>query len=389
MKTINRLCFCCAGKEGAVYPLGYHFIAGVGEVDMTIRICARCGSVLQDPAPTPEMMNRYYTNYSNYTNVSRGGQPDSSYTGAVKRQINIIKKFLKPGIVFEVGCATGFMLSKLKKDNYIVTGCDPSLTAAAVAKNTYDIDIETGLFDDITIESKSTDLVIFSHVLEHVFDPQLTLKKAWSVLSPLGKILIEVPCLIYPEKWPNGYFTFEHINYFTEESLTSCLSKYGFTPIYTGVYTDNLAYPVILVLAQKSQSKTLSEGIFDSPKKIKNLIDKYLLLDYDQWQRIDQLLNKELEEIDDVVIYGGGVHTSQLLNNTVDLTHRVKCIIDTNPQKHGLDINGIKICGIEALDLNDKNSAIVISSKAYEDEIYDFLINHMKVGSKVIRLYKY
>ncbi len=44
MKTINRLCFCCAGKEGAVYPLGYHFIAGVGEVDMTIRICARCGS---------------------------------------------------------------------------------------------------------------------------------------------------------------------------------------------------------------------------------------------------------------------------------------------------------------------------------------------------------
>ncbi len=35
-------------------------------------------------------------------------------------------------------------------------------------------------------------------------------------------------------------------------------------------------------------------------------------------------------QIDDVVIYGGGVHTSQLLNNTVDLTHRVKCIIDTN-----------------------------------------------------------
>ena len=119
------------------------------------------------------------------------------------------------------------------------------------------------------------------------------------------------------------------------------------------------------------------------------MIDKYLLLDSDQWQRIDQLLYKELEEIYDVVIYGGGVHTSQLLNNTVALTHRVKCIIDTNPQKHGLDINGIKICGIEALDLNDKNSAIVISSKAYEDEIYDFLINHVKVCSKVVRLYKY
>ena len=97
----------------------------------------------------------------------------------------------------------------------------------------------------------------------------MTLKKANRVLSPLGKILIEVPCLIYPEKWPNGYFTFEHINYFTEESLTSCLSQQGFTLIYTSVYADNLAYPVILVLAQKSQSKTLSEGVVDSPKKSK------------------------------------------------------------------------------------------------------------------------
>ena len=61
----------------------------------------------------------------------------------------------------------------------------------------------------------------------------------------------------------------EHINYFTEESLTSCLSQQGFTLIYTSVYADNLAYPVILVLAQKSQSKTLSEGVVDSPKKSK------------------------------------------------------------------------------------------------------------------------
>lgn len=109
-KTIDRACFCCEGKEGSGLQLGSWSIAGIGEVNLTIRICARCGAVLQDPALNEDAMGFYYKNYSNYANESSGGLPRNVTVVADSRQIDIIQKFLAPGRAFEVGCATGSLL---------------------------------------------------------------------------------------------------------------------------------------------------------------------------------------------------------------------------------------------------------------------------------------
>ena len=165
MNTMARVCICCEGDSGYQIPLGSWSIAGVGEVGLAIRICARCGAVFQDPAPTPKVMERYYKNYSNYTNTARNGLPDKSLIDTVSKQVSIINKFLKPSRVFEVGCATGYMLSELKKIGWDVTGCDPSPATAQVSLDRWGIEIQTGFFEELSLDNECTDLVVFSHVL--------------------------------------------------------------------------------------------------------------------------------------------------------------------------------------------------------------------------------
>ena len=48
-----------------------------------------------------------------------------------------------------------------------------------------------------------------------------------------------------------GYFTFEHLNYFSEGTLLELLSKAGYSPQFVGKYFYNENYPVITVIAKK------------------------------------------------------------------------------------------------------------------------------------------
>jgi SAM-dependent methyltransferase len=199
-------------------------------------------------------MAHYYKFLSNYTNVGNGGHPDSSATEANRRQLALVREVLPPGRAYEIGCATGFTLHELKKLGWVVSGCDPSPSAARVANALYGIQIQVGhiedLIDDLVNSAKVVDLVLILHVLEHVHQPVEFLKAAAKLLGNGGYLLVEVPCLMRPEMWPNGYFTFEHINVFSANSLQCCLSQAGFHIKVIKVHGDTPPYPVITVLAK-------------------------------------------------------------------------------------------------------------------------------------------
>lgn len=388
MSTIERVCICCGDGAGHRIPLGRWSIAGAGEMQLAIRICANCGAAFQDPAPRPEVMQTYYKNYSNYTNVSRDELPDECTVDTVAKQVSIIKNNLAPGRAYEIGCATGYMLSELKKVGWDVTGCDPSPTAADVAIKKWGIKIHTGYFENIPLTVSSLDLIILSHVLEHIYDPVASLRRAHEFLSPSGHLLVEVPCLTHPEKWPNGYFTFEHVNIFSKNILMNCLRQAGFETIYSEIVIDHPHYPVIVVLAKKSTPLSWPESQTDSTTEVVSLINKYISTESSEWDRIDRLLKKELAGFEQIAVWGGGVHTSQLLDKSKVLsTKNIFTIIDIDPQKTGLNLLGIKINHPDLVELDRANIAVVISSRASENEIYSMLLCRSNTNAKVIRLY--
>lgn len=84
-------------------------------------------------------------------------------------------------------------------------------------------------FDDIK-QGEVFDVIICSHVLEHVSDPGIFLRQLSSFLSKNGVAFVEVPLEIW-EGIPISNDPVTHINYFTEKSLEHSLLLNNLQPL--------------------------------------------------------------------------------------------------------------------------------------------------------------
>jgi 2-polyprenyl-3-methyl-5-hydroxy-6-metoxy-1,4-benzoquinol methylase len=153
--------------------------------------------------------------------------------GISKQRLNNILKLIKNihhQRILDIGCATGYLGNILKKNNNYVVGFDISKSAIKNAKKilhkAYQLNIETDKFPYL----EKFDLIILSEVIEHLFQPQLTLKRIIKLLKPNGLLLITTPNFLY---WGNrilflkgnfsysnqGIFDESHLHFFTDKSL--------------------------------------------------------------------------------------------------------------------------------------------------------------------------
>lgn len=387
MKLLNRNCFVCDSINGTSISIGKYYIASLGSLNLKLKVCKKCGSVFQNEIVDEETMGTYYKKFSNYLNQSLDNNPNELNTDCDERLFSVIQDNLKTQSVYDIGCATGHLLNKLKSNGWKVGGCDPSPEAVKIADKKYDIKLDCGLFDEIIYKGYKTDLIVLSHVLEHVYYPGELLKKAYQLLSEDGSILIEVPCFIAPEKWPNGYFTFEHINIFSENSLMNILKNNGFDILFKKITTENIVYPVITILAQKN-GKNNKKLEYDNPLHSIDIINTFLNTDFKSWVNIENKLINKLINFNDIIIWGGGVHTSQLLNftNLISIKN-ILCIYDSNESKYSEYILKYKITPPDFQLINRNNIAVVISSKASENEIAEFLHLNITDMNKIIKIY--
>ena len=126
------------------------------------------------------------------------------------------------GKALEVGCATALGLSVFKSNGWSVLGLDPSEKAVALAKELYGVEVIKALFDARLFKGKNFDLILFSHVVEHIISPDELMRELIPILKPNGLVFIEVPNMMRPDL-PMGYLPFEHLNYFIPTSLTNLM----------------------------------------------------------------------------------------------------------------------------------------------------------------------
>jgi SAM-dependent methyltransferase len=136
--------------------------------------------------------------------------------------------FVRPKIAhigrcLDIGCSTGLILKKFQHR----FGCQPIGIEPDKAYRTYAIDqglnVYASLGDLEKMPEARFDLVIMSHVLEHLPNPVGYLSHLReSVLTPEGWLLLEVPNL-----YAHDSFEVAHLFAFTPHSLKEVLRKAG------------------------------------------------------------------------------------------------------------------------------------------------------------------
>lgn len=206
--------------------------------------CEACGLVRLNPRPAVSELPRIYPpDYYAYGLASEGGEAPRVtdrfkrrlYQGRVKSQL---KRLGKPGRVriLDVGCADGRLLDWYREspagERLETHGIELDDGAAAIASNRGHR-VVTGRFEvDTELEPGSFDLIIASHVIEHVDDPEAFARRAAELLAPNGLFVIATPNWDSPEarrlggSWGGNHFP-RHWTLYDEVTITALAESIG------------------------------------------------------------------------------------------------------------------------------------------------------------------
>jgi len=198
--------------------------------------CPECGLIfLKERHFEESFYDKYYKEVEG-TKFSIDFFPQERGRG--KKVYEIISSMKREGRCLDIGCGPGFFLGNLKRyGNYELFGVEISEIAAKYAERNFGIKVFLGDIENANYPEKFFDIIILSHVLEHLPEPLKTLGKIRNFLKDDGIFYCEVPDefgsingLIRThllKKPPVGLYA-GHLNYFGRSSLKNILNRAGF-----------------------------------------------------------------------------------------------------------------------------------------------------------------
>jgi SAM-dependent methyltransferase len=204
-------------------------------------ICrCKCGLEFSNPRPASALLESFYGSQSyNCHRMNRSpdrGRKAHSLLDLISRYgpYGPLKRFL------DFGCGGGYLLDHALNAGWSALGFDVGEAALEnCRRNNLPV---TNQFGELA--PGSFDVIIMNHVLEHVEEPEGLLKALGKLLTPQGKLVIEVPNvrsararLSYPVFSRHAGFDDRHrafpihLWYFTPETMRRLLRNLGFEPL--------------------------------------------------------------------------------------------------------------------------------------------------------------
>lgn len=204
-------------------------------------ICEECGLVLTNPRMDQNSYTKFYENEYRLLYSGSDAPTEKFFKNQYlhgKRIFNFCKnslkleKRLRDQIVLEVGCGAGGILKYFSEQGCSVFGVDLNEKYISYGKEKYGLDLITGTITDIP--SINPDLIIYSHVLEHILVPKKELAGINKMLDEQGAVYIEVPGVLnlaYYEMDFLLYLQNAHVFHFSQSSLSNLMRQCGFQQI--------------------------------------------------------------------------------------------------------------------------------------------------------------
>ena len=249
-------CIVCDGDVDPVpaihardrlFPTGERF---------TVHECRRCGLGLTRPRPPAAALAAYYpASYPSW-------RPHGGLRGLVGRAGISMLARLPPygrhrrcgsGRLLDVGLGRGDLASEFARAGWDAHGLDMSPEAVEVARRR-GIDARVGTLDAPPWPPASFDLLVLSHVLEHVADPVRALRHAHELLRPGGTAIIAVPGWdswhrrLFGGRWSHADVP-RHLQHFTVPALNDAARAAGFATGRVRRYSSMVGLPISVQFA--------------------------------------------------------------------------------------------------------------------------------------------
>jgi SAM-dependent methyltransferase len=394
MKVDIRNCPVCDNSEGEEnYSQMFIKLPGLSaDFKQVISVCSNCGMTYVSDFLTDEELEFYYSAMSTYEYAENEYEFPEEHRKRSEQQHKYVSKFSKGCFdnVLDIGCSLGYTLSLFQQDGSSVLGIEPSSKLKEIAKLQYGVDVITDFFNkDLKLPNKY-DLILLSHVAEHLKFPKEIFTSIKDELQPGGLVYVEVPSIELFDERDLFQFSFEHINYFSHGSLLNLMHVAGFEEVDHIVFenSDRTApfYPTLGTLWRKA---TREYPLINRYEHDRAVIIRYINLVKKHAGKLNSKIEKIVSKHSAIAIWGAGTLTAQLFAQTLLKDSNIKVIYDSDPKKDGQLMNGIPVKKPElssTLLVDDGIDAVVIGSWSSQDDIYRHLVEYCD-PDKIFKLF--
>ncbi len=238
----------------------------------------------------------------------------------------ILKYKLPPGRVLELGSGHGGFVALLRFSGFDATGLEVSPWVVEFARKTFHVPMLLGPVEEQQLEPGSLDMVILMDILEHLPDPERTMRHCLRLLKPNGIFVIQTPCLpegkTYEEMKSRGdrflemLIEREHLYLFSRPSIQEFfhrleINHLGFEPAIFSLYDMFLVAGRVPLAPHSSAeidealnsspSGRMVRALADSYLQKRELLEKYQEADADRAARLEMVnrLSLQLREFED------------------------------------------------------------------------------------------
>lgn len=215
-------------------------------------VCKNCGLGQTNPRMDQNSYNQFYNEEYRYIYGGEVGPTESFFNDQYFRLGKKIYEFVRNAsesesltgkFVLEIGCGAGGILKYFRDNGCLVKGIDLGSGFIEYGRKEHNLDLVVGEIKSLKLD-RSPDIIIYSHVLEHILDLKNQLQQVFDLMHKDTVLYIEVPGL------KNLHYSYEgdlllylqnaHVYHFTKTSLLNLMKANGFEVILIDEYVRSL-----------------------------------------------------------------------------------------------------------------------------------------------------
>lgn len=352
-----------------LFPVPADVLSDIKREHITLNLCNTCGHVFQ-PTIDENLIELIYSEFYKHYNLDTSVEFQKIYG---QRTIDFVGKNLlgtqgSGGKILDIGCGEGMFFPYFQERDYECYGFEPSEKHKIAKQKNPDATISSDFFDAVesNIFNEEFDVVILNWVLEHVVE----LDKFMLILCRYCKtgtmVVFQVPDLSY--YLDNDLFLFyvhEHIHYFTLQSITELLIRFGFE-IRAAEHGDT---PALLVSAVYTGARNPS-AVEDRVRTAGNQIVDFVR----RGSELGKSVESRLQSYENIYLYGAGTTTYWLGEYWLGETEKNKVtVIDDNQfyaEKMVPSFNS-PVKNIRDINIADNSIFFIGTSPVYRETIIE------------------